>query len=129
MDPPKNEYSKIQVMTGILLMHPLKTIINYSSGYLYYVSLKGITGSSLINYQPIKKSIAKIKTISKNKIPITVGFGIKTPEAARKISMFSDGIIIGSSIVELIEKNMKNKNLMYNRINTFLKKIKASLVK
>ena len=43
--------------------------------------------------------------------------------------MFSDGIIIGSSIVELIEKNMKNKNLMYNRINTFLKKIKASLVK
>ena len=107
----------------------LKTIINYSSGYLYYVSLKGITGSSLINYQPIKKSIAKIKTISKNKIPITVGFGIKTPEAARKISMFSDGIIIGSSIVELIEKNMKNKNLMYNRINTFLKKIKASLVK
>ncbi len=107
----------------------LKTIINYSSGYLYYVSLKGITGSSLINYQPIKKSIAKIKAISKNKIPITVGFGIKTPEAARKISMFSDGIIIGSSIVELIEKNMKNKNLMHNRINTFLKKIKASLVK
>ena len=82
----------------------LRAIARYSTGYLYYVSLKGITGSSLLSYQPIKKRINKIKRLSNNKIPVTVGFGIKTPEAARKISMFCDGIIIGSSIVELIEE-------------------------
>ena len=83
----------------------------------------------MISYQPIKKRINRIKKLSNNKIPVTVGFGIKTPEAARKISMFSDGIIIGSSIVELIDKNRKNKELMHKKINNFVKSVKSSLVK
>ena len=124
----KNNLSQIFLASPTTEDKRLKTIINYSSGYLYYVSLKGITGSSIINYLPIKKRIIKIKKLSKNKIPITVGFGIKTPEAANKISKFSDGIIIGSSIVELIEKNKNNKALMYKKINNFLKTIKSSLV-
>ena len=125
----KNNLNQIFLASPTTVDKRLKTIINYSSGYLYYVSLKGITGSSIINYQPMKKQIMKIKKLSKNKIPITVGFGIKTPETAKKISKFSDGIIIGSSIVELIEKNMNNKKLMHKKINKFLKTIKSSLVK
>ena len=105
----------------------LKSIIEYSSGYLYYVSLKGITGSSLVDFQPIKKRIKMIKKLSDNKIPVSVGFGIKTAEAARKISLFSDGIIIGSSIVELIEKNQHNKALMHKKIIKFIKSIRSSL--
>ena len=105
----------------------LKSIIEYSSGYLYYVSLKGITGSSLVDFQPIKKRIKMIKKLSDNKIPVSVGFGIKTAEVARKISLFSDGIIIGSSIVELIEKNQHNKTLMHKKIIKFIKSIRSSL--
>ena len=125
----KNKLCQIFLASPTTEDKRLKAIARYSSGYLYYVSLKGITGSSLINYQPIKKRINKIKKLSKNKIPVTVGFGIKTPEAARKISMFSDGIIIGSSIVELIDKNRKNKALMHKKINNFVKSVKSSLVK
>ena len=125
----KNKLCQIFLASPTTEDKRLKAIARYSSGYLYYVSLKGITGSSLINYQPIKKRINKIKKLSKNKIPVTVGFGIKTPEAARKISMFSDGIIIGSSIVELIDKNRKNKALMHKKINNFVKSVKYSLVK
>ncbi|MED5502455.1 MAG: tryptophan synthase subunit alpha [Pseudomonadota bacterium] len=105
----------------------LKSIIEYSSGYLYYVSLKGITGSSLVDFQPIKKRIKMIKKLSDNKIPVSVGFGIKTAETARKISLFSDGIIIGSSIVELIEKNQHNKAVMHKKIIKFIKSIRSSL--
>ena len=125
----KNDLSQIFLASPTTEDKRLETIIKYSSGYLYYVSLKGITGSSIINYEPIKRRIMKIKRLSKNKIPITVGFGIKTPDAAKKISKFSDGIIIGSSIVELIEKNKNNKTLMLKNINKFLKTIKSSLVK
>ena len=123
----KNNLSQIFLASPTTEDKRLKTIIKYSSGYLYYVSLKGITGSSLVDYRPIKKRINKIKKLSKNNIPITVGFGIKTPEVARKISMFSDGIIIGSSIVELIEKHQKNKVLMYKKVQNFLRNIKSSM--
>lgn len=123
----ENNLSQIFLASPTTEDKRLKTIINYTSGYLYYVSLKGITGSSLVDYQPIKKRINKIKKLSKNSIPVTVGFGIKTPEVARKISMFSDGIIIGSSIVELIEKNHKKKALMFKKVQKFLRNIKSSL--
>ena len=76
---------------------------------------------------PIKKRIKTIKKLSDNKIPVSVGFGIKTAETARKISLFSDGIIIGSSIVELIEKNQHNKAVMHKKIIKFIKSIRSSL--
>lgn len=124
----KNKLCQIFLASPTTEDKRLKAIARYSSGYLYYVSLKGITGSSLLSYQPIKKRIKRIKSLSNNKIPVTVGFGIKTPEAARKISMFCDGIIIGSSIVELIDKNKKNKALMHKKVNHFVKSVKSSLV-
>ena len=61
--------------------------------------------------------------ISNNKIPIAVGFGIKNGEVAKSISTFSDAIIIGSSIVELIEKYQNNKEFMHKKIRLFIKNI------
>jgi len=123
----RNNLSQIFLASPTTEDKRLKSIIEYSSGYLYYVSLKGITGSSLVDFQPIKKRIKMIKKLSDNKIPVSVGFGIKTAETARKISLFSDGIIIGSSIVELIEKNKHNKALMHKKIIKFIKSIRSSL--
>ena len=105
----------------------LKKIIDMSSGYLYYVSLKGITGSSINDFSELKKRVIYIKKTSNNNLPITVGFGIKNSVIAKNISKFADGIIIGSSIVELIEKNLKNKKVMFNKINLFIKDISRSL--
>jgi len=123
----RNNLSQIFLASPTTEDKRLKSIIEYSSGYLYYVSLKGITGSSLVDFQPIKKRIKMIKKLSDNKIPVSVGFGIKTAETARKISLFSDGIIIGSSIVELIEKNQHNKAVMHKKIIKFIKSIRSSL--
>ena len=90
--------------------------------------MKGITGSSIKNFLPIKNNVAKIRKISKNKIPVVVGFGIKNQITAKNIGKFSDGIIIGSSIVELIEENYHQKDIMYKKIKSFLVNIKRALV-
>ncbi len=105
----------------------LKNIVKLSSGYLYYVSVKGITGSSINNFTSIKKNVVKIRKLSRNTIPIAVGFGIKNGEAAKSISKFSDAIIIGSSIVELVEKYKNNKEFMYKKIRLFTRSIARCL--
>ncbi len=116
----KNKLCQIFLASPTTEEKRLKKIIKYSSGYLYYVSIKGITGSSIKDFKPIKKRVDHIRKISKNSIPVTVGFGIKDGATAKNIGNFSDGIIIGSSIVELIEKYMGNKTVMYKKIKSFL---------
>ena len=124
----KNNISQIFLASPTTEENRLQNIINSSSGYLYYVSLKGITGSPIKNFSPIKNNVEKIRKISKYKIPVVVGFGIKNKIVAKNIGKFSDGIIIGSSIVELIEENYHQKDIMYKKIKSFLVNIKRALV-
>ena len=120
-------------ITQIFLASPttddqrLKKIIKSTKGYLYYVSLKGITGSKLSKYTEIENNIKKLKKLSKNSIPIAVGFGIKDKTTAKKMSKISDGIIIGSSIVDLIEKNLHNKTLLIKKVKEYVISISRSI--
>ncbi len=128
-----NHSLKSNGITQIFLASPttddkrLKKIIKSTSGYLYYVSLKGITGSRLNKYTEIEKNIKKLKKLSKNSIPIAVGFGIKNKTTAKKMAKVSDGIIIGSSIVDLIEKNLHNKPLLIRKVKEYVSSISRSI--
>ena len=75
-------------------------IINHCSGYLYYVSLKGVTGAALTNEQEVAEKIAELR--GKTDIPIVIGFGIKDADSARAMGQISDGVIIGSALVDKI---------------------------
>jgi tryptophan synthase alpha chain len=105
----------------------MRSITQMSSGYVYYVTVKGITGSKLSDISTIKKNVAKIKKYSKNNIPVAVGFGIKDSKSAKQMSKFSDGIIIGSSIVELIHKHSNNKNVMKKNLTSYLSSISRAI--
>jgi tryptophan synthase alpha chain len=105
----------------------MKSITQMSSGYVYYVTVKGITGSKLTDISTIKKNVAKIKKYSKDNIPVAVGFGIKDSKSAKQMSKFSDGIIIGSSIVELIHKYSNNKNIMKKNLTSYLSSISRAI--
>ena len=105
----------------------IRSIIQMSSGYVYYVTVKGITGSKLTDISTIKKNVAKIKKYSQNNIPVAVGFGIKDSKSAKQMSKFSDGIIIGSSIVELIHKYSNNKNVMKKNLASYLLAISRAI--
>jgi len=88
----------------------IKTIIASSSGFIYYVSVTGITGARTSLPPGILSSLKRIK--QKTKKPVVVGFGISTPEQVHRLSQWTDGIIIGSALIQIIEENIGKPNLV-----------------
>ena len=80
----------------------LRTVLRNTSGFVYYVSITGITGAAAANAAEVAPDVARIK--SATELPVCVGFGIKTPDAAREIASISDGAVVGSSIVSMVEQ-------------------------
>jgi len=74
-----------------------------ASGYIYYVSLKGVTGSAALDFQEIGRKIPRIR--SHIKLPVGVGFGIRDGDTARAVAQFSDAVVIGSRLVQEIEQS------------------------
>ena len=79
-----------------------KEIIEHTSGYLYYVSLKGVTGAALEDHESVAANIAKLR--SWTRLPVVIGFGIRDVETALAMNELGDGIIIGSALVDRIAK-------------------------
>ena len=78
----------------------LPRVLQNTSGFVYYVSITGITGSAAAETGDVAPEVARIK--AKTDLPVIVGFGIKTPEAAEAIARVADGAVVGSAIVERI---------------------------
>ena len=100
----------------------LKQILNLSTGFLYFVSIAGITGTKVPDNKIIEELI---KTVKQNtNLPIGVGFGIKSPSQVEEISNFSDAIVVGSAIVNEIDslkiKNFDNDLIVKNMIDFLL---------
>ena len=75
-----------------------------AGGFLYYVSLTGITGTHLADMEEPRAKVEAIRARTGGKLPVAVGFGIKTPGAARAVASFADGVVVGSAAVEVVEK-------------------------
>ena len=101
----------------------VKEIVKNSTGFIYYVTLRGVTGSSNLDGNEIERNIKYIKSISS--IPVMAGFGIKNSDDAKLLSSFSDGIVIGSSIVELIYKNSENKD--FHEVSDYISNMKDAI--
>lgn len=79
----------------------IREVARVGSGYLYYVSLKGVTGATHIDVASVAERIAKIR--AETQLPIGVGFGIRDPASASRIARSADAVVIGSRIIEEIE--------------------------
>lgn len=82
----------------------LPTVLNNTSGFVYYVSMNGITGSSLTETANVTDAVKRIK--SHTELPICVGFGVKTAEQAQTIGVDADGVVVGSAIVNQIANSL-----------------------
>jgi tryptophan synthase alpha chain len=82
----------------------LPTILKSASGFVYYVAITGITGTASADEAAVKDAVARLRRHTK--LPIAVGFGIKTPEQARAISKHCDAAVVGSAIVDIIAKGI-----------------------
>jgi tryptophan synthase alpha chain len=88
----------------------LSKISAEATGFLYYISITGITGTAAPKIDNIKTEVNKIRKITG--LPIAVGFGISKPQQAREIALFADGVVIGSAVVRLIDENKNNPDLV-----------------
>ncbi len=108
----KNKISIIKLTTPTTDKNRITNILKSASGFLYYVSITGITGSKISNIINIKKTYKKLK---KNiELPFVVGFGINTPSKAKSIANYADGIVIGSALIKEIEKSISYRNAINN---------------
>ena len=104
-------------MDSIFLLSPtsdaarVSLIVNQASGFLYYVSLKGVTGAANLDVEQVKARVAEIRT--KTNLPIGVGFGVKDAATAKNVSAFADAVVVGSRMVTTIE-NSNDDNLIAN---------------
>jgi len=98
--------AQIQGLNFIRLATPttdekrLPRVLKNTSGFVYYVSITGITGAAEADVAYVAPEVAKIK--SATKLPIIVGFGINTPEKSQAIASVADGVVVGSAIVSKI---------------------------
>ena len=81
----------------------LPAVLEGASGFLYYVSVAGITGKQQAAQASIEQAVAQLKAATD--LPVAVGFGVRTPEQAAAIGRVADGVVVGSAIVELVGKH------------------------
>jgi tryptophan synthase alpha chain len=122
VDLPQEEAQELRMYTDaagidfISLIAPttgidrLREIAKAATGFLYYISITGVTGTATPKIEDIKREISKIRKITK--LPLAVGFGITTPEQAGPIAEIADGVVIGSAVVRLIDENRNSINLV-----------------
>ena len=96
----------------------IKLIGKAGSGYLYYVSLKGVTGSASLNVDEVASRVETIRNLAQ--LPIGVGFGIKDAESAQAVSRVSDGVVVGSALVNQIAANPDNPEAINKAISDIL---------
>lgn len=114
----------------IFLLAPTSTatrkaeVIKRTRGFIYYVSITGITGAKLQDKDSIKHNVRALQKRAGK--PVAVGFGISTPDDAREIAAFSDGVIVGSAIVRKIEELQHSPDLIHG-ISQFTAGLKAAL--
>ena len=102
-----NQIDLIRLITPTTNEERLKLILNNASGFLYYVSVMGITGQKSADLNELKKSVAFIK--KHTNLPVVPGFGIKNSTDVNNICKIADGAVVGSSIIKIIEENLTNK--------------------
>lgn len=137
-DLPPEEGGKFMSLAGkrgldvILLAAPttprarLKMILQLTHGFLYYVSLTGITGAGLRELRKVRARILGIRRLTTK--PVAVGFGVSAPQQAAALARAADGVIVGSAIVRLIEEQMDRPDLI-THVGRFVKDLKEAIKK
>jgi tryptophan synthase alpha chain len=113
----------------IFLLAPTSTkkrideVARSGSGYLYYVSLRGVTGAANIDLSDVASHLPQIRKATR--LPIGVGFGIRDAESAKRIAQTADAVVIGSRIIQEIEAGAADQAV--SRVKAFLKPIREAL--
>ncbi len=95
------------------------------SGYIYYVSLRGVTGAGHLNITDVENKLKQIK--AHTNLPIAIGFGVKDAQTAQAIANVGDGVVIGSALISKVEANLDNPEQASKEIIELLVSIRQAL--
>jgi tryptophan synthase alpha chain len=121
--------AKREGIDPVFLLAPTSTdkrieqVARVGSGYLYYVSLRGVTGAAHLDISELAAKISRIRAATR--LPIGVGFGIRDAESARRVAQSADAVVIGSRIIQEIEAAGPADAV--SRVKAFLKPIRKAL--
>ena len=96
-----NQLDSVFLVAPTTSSERIKNICNHSSGFVYYVSLKGVTGAGHLDTLQVANKVAEIKQAST--LPVGVGFGIKDAKSASEVALIADAVVVGSAIIREIE--------------------------
>ena len=114
----------------ILLLAPtstatrLRKVAKVSQGFLYYVSLTGVTGARLTQVPDISGKVEEIRNFSR--LPVAVGFGVSQASEASEISKFADGVIVGSALVKIIAQ-AQEKAVVVDAVGDFVRSLRKAM--
>ena len=126
-----NQLYRAANIDSIFLMAPttdisrIRRISEMASGFLYYVSFKGITGASNLDIVSVSSKLSEIREVTD--LPLAVGFGIKDAETAAAVAAVADAVVVGSAIVSLIAKNQEDMPTALKEVKSLLQGIKSAL--
>lgn len=135
-DCPPEEMGELHVaLTGagvhpILLIAPtsparrISLISGKSAGYIYYVSLRGVTGPRDRLPEDLAVGVDRVRALTK--VPLAVGFGISTPEQARAVAQLADAVIVGSAVVATVERSLGASDLVA-RAGEFVGRLRSAI--
>ena len=103
----------------------IQKICDASRGYVYYVSLKGITGAGHLDLDSVARRVSEIREISQ--LPIGVGFGIKDAATAAAMGKLADAVIVGSAIVQRIADHQGDAEAAIRAVSRFVAELRAGL--
>ena len=103
----------------------LPAVLANTSGFVYYVSIAGITGAAAADSKVVGEAVARIKRHTK--LPICVGFGIRTPEAARAIAEKADGSVVGTALVDALQDSLDEEGRATSKTVTAVADLVAAL--
>lgn len=104
----ENDIDLIYLIAPTTTEKRAQMICAQASGYIYYVSLKGVTGAGNLDISEVASKVNGLRNITK--LPVGVGFGIKDAESAKSVGAVSDGVVIGSALVNLIYQTSQNSD-------------------
>ena len=115
----ENNLSFIRLITPTTKVERLEKILKNATGFVYYVSITGITGTQTPNLDEVSTNLKRIKSFTN--LPTVIGFGIRSPEQAYSMASISEGIVVGSAVVDLIKSSFDNNQCKDSTVKSCMK--------
>jgi tryptophan synthase alpha chain len=134
--PPEEAEGLLAVLRGgpiepIFLLAPtsdrarLAVVVRAARGFIYYVSLRGVTGASHFNVTEVRDKVQAIRRYTD--LPVGVGFGINSPEIAADVAAFADAVVVGSAVVSRMEQDAANPERLLTEVPAFIARLRQAM--